>query len=305
MSDEHPHYTSPELERLLGEIPDRLLEVGVATSGSPVEFGLPPELVFSHHSAAIDRIADTIAASRPTLVFVAADTFATDTLIPVGRSQAQDMPALAELVERAQEFDGELFRVRILWAVDGMRCEWQATTEWAEDLMGSVQRVYDSDADDAGADPFTQDAPTASGSGSRPAGPGEEAAGHEYDRLVATVLDDPDFRATPMSRRRELAGRLLRSAPMPKELRPLLDHMTSDIVRTAESRTRGYGEFVTYMVEAYASELVQTTRWREARTRGQQRAATVEFLRERCEGWRLTTPVISRLADCARDLDGD
>ena len=278
MTDVDEDYTTEGLEALLGAIPDRLREAGVAVS--PVQYtGLRhPDMLFNPPEAPLSEVLELIVISRPRVVFLAPNVFETEEWVG-GRER--DLPGL--LLREASQRDGEVFGLTMTWVLDGVVCTWLIRARLYERLLDEADIV----------------AAAAQGIEEIDRGLRQEQNRGELARWEAMILADAGFRGATVNKRTTVAKILLAAQGEVIEDRWLEGRLLKEVRQAAAIEVSQREQYLESQIPDIAERLIGSDLWVDVRTKGKQRTAVAQFIGEVTDGWMLSEPFLEQVRDAA------
>ncbi|PKI93265.1 hypothetical protein CW368_03035 [Actinomycetales bacterium SN12] len=233
-----------------------------------------PDVFFVHPAVSVEAFLETLDMMAPAAVFVLAESFDPDDM------GTED----AALRSTAEQHAGEIFRLSVLWARDGMLHTWFITTDWHDALSDeSEMQQYQA----KGLQQMDRELM-------------HERSRNAHRQLMELVVESPDFRGATINRRTVQVRLLMDANPalvdgliFPHEFATAARRTAADEVARWEARLAD-DEGV---IRRLALEL------RGVRTQREQKEYAARMLRELADGWALTETFVDQMRRKTRDLD--
>ncbi|MCR2799490.1 hypothetical protein QNO21_10165 [Microbacterium sp. zg-Y818] len=234
----------------------------------------PPDVYFSHPDVSEDALLKMLVAMQPSVLFVSAEPFDPEDL------DSEDI----NLRSSARAHADEIYRVTVIWAVDGLLLMWLVTAPWYEELQSETE-IAEYQAQ--GLDQVERELRF-------------ERARTAHSELMALVLASPEFRAASTSRRtaemklvmvanKELVEDLLFPRDFEKRVRT---EAATEVARWEHDLAADDGA-----VLRVAGAI------RGLRTQRDKRSRTADTLRLMADGWSLTQGFIDLVLSRAEALN--
>ncbi|WP_230005927.1 hypothetical protein [Microbacterium sp. Bi128] len=276
MTTSSASYSSADLEALSVDLPRALAENGVSVS--PAEFSTirTPDVYFVHPIASIDDVLELLRLITPRVVYVSPDFFDPDSLVDV---EDRDLAGLEEILRQAREHEGDLSRLSLTWASDGLVHTWFATPDWYDALsdeadiaVEAAKGLHDIDRDLR-----------------------QQQFRKQFARCKAAIFNDPNFRGATVNKRTPAAKAVLASTGEVIEDPYFERHLLRELREEAALEVIRQEQILGADLAALADRVVTSNGWFRLPTLIRQRAAISSFVLEVAEGWMLSDDFIERL----------
>lgn len=255
------------------------LELGAALTGaglrlSPVapSSARQPDVLFVHPAVVPDALIQVVAAMGPRLVFLNPETFDPDDEISSDDEGVKDAARLHA---------GELFRLSVTWACDGILYTWFATTSWYDQLTNEDEIAEYQRRGISRLEWELEREQTSAG----------------WQQLMELVLAAPQVRAASMNQRSTQVRLIIDAHP------EMQGRFFSESRFLSAARQRANMEVANWETQLADDEELTVRICEESqhlRGIGRQRAKTAEILREAADGWTLSAAFVERMLARAR-----
>lgn len=164
-----------ELARLELDLIDHLVEAGVAVAAAADVVHREPDVLFPYPSVTPRELAELLRKMTPRIVFVTSSPFDPADL------DSDD----AEMRDAAWQHDGDICRLSVMWAADGVLFAWAAVADWHDRLVSEVAM---SDYQARGIDQVERELRI-------------ERSAAAVQKLMAIVTESAEFRGATTNRR--------------------------------------------------------------------------------------------------------
>lgn len=273
--------TTEDLERVLTSVPQMLSDRGLRPSTLQTLFGRGADMYFSSATSPLDELLDVIAAAGASIVFIETEKFGLDDLFDEDDQFDAETAALAPLLKQAEASVGQLSVVNLKWSMEGQLCMWLGGVSWVGELREAVIAAAEEAASEE-----------------RQSEQEEHTALYEStQRIVADMMANPAYKATPPHKRKAAAQTMLKDVEYEDGYwgqRRLLHALAS----ADQEETQRQVMDIMGNLEDHATTLVSTDEWKDARNSSAKSNATIKYLTKISGGWRMQ----AKLADELRDL---
>lgn len=276
MTDSGESYSTTELEDLFGDLPRRLEEVGVAASPAEFSSSRQPDIFFVHPVSSVDDVLSLLRLVSPRVVYVSPHFFDPDLLV---EESDRELPGVEELLSEARGREGDLFRVNLTWASDGIIHTWFATADWYDALSDEADIAVEAAK---GLHAIDRDLR-------------REQYREQFARLKDLIFADVDFRKATVNKRTTAAKSLIASSGEVIEDPWLERHLLRELRQDAALEVIRQEQLLEPQLDELATRLIESNRWVNVPTRARQKTAIASFVIEASNGWMVSDDFIERL----------
>lgn len=252
-------FDTDDLANLALTLRAHMTGAGLKVAPAPPSSARPPDVFFVHPTVSVEAFLETLEMMSPTVVFVLAESFDPDEL------DTED----ASLRATADRHVGEIFRLSVLWAGDGMLHTWFITTDWHDALSDeSEMQQYQA----KGLQQMDRELMY-------------ERSRNAHCQLMDLVVESPDFRGATINRRTVQVRLVMDANPalvndliFPREFVTAARRIAADEVARWEAQLADDED----VIRRLAFEL------RGVRTQREQKESVARMLRNLADGWALT-----------------
>lgn len=276
-------YTSADLSEIADELPGRASAAGLAII-SGVEIVREADVEVSSFEAGIDDVLRLAVLANAPFITVRTETFYADRIrISDGY---EDLPPAAErMLKAAEEHDGSLLSVGVIWVASGLAYEWTAQSEWIGPLVMKVNAAKQAAEDQADAE---DDART------------EKHYAH-LRAAVEALVDSVKYRREQVNKRRHIAPGIIAEAGLGEVNEVLLTHrIMPESNRIVNGKAMEFEEEFRSRKRELAAELSNVEDFYMQNTKAGKKLVAIQFLTDKADGYRLlNTNLATELAEAA------
>lgn len=278
-------YTSAELAVLAEQIPAEAAGRGLLHV-QDAEFMKAADVQLSSDTVELDAaLAIAIAAQAP-FISLKTDKFdAAEVRKALADDDDEGLPAKTlRLVSAASKHNGDVEALWLRWPAQGLIFEWTATTDWRDKLFEKLESSLAAATHEAAEESAQQ----------------VSAERAQVDRLEAKLSESEEFRAASVKRRRAIAEVI--AATVAEDLVDtwMFRQALSEANSLAHRKAFEYERNLLPQLHELAVELRKRLDWRTATTVIRRREATLLFLAEKAEGYRLGPSIVEPVMTAAR-----
>ncbi|MFH8253245.1 hypothetical protein ACH3VR_22960 [Microbacterium sp. B2969] len=255
-----------DIARLELDLMERLGDAGITVAAPADVVHRDPDVLFTYPSVTPGELTVLLRGMAPRLVFVTSSSF----------DPADVDSDDAELRLAARQHAGDLFRLSVLWAADGVLFAWSAVADWHDKLLDEVEL---SDYQARGIDQVERELRI-------------ERSAAATQRLTEIVTESADFRGATTNRRTAQVKIIMDAHPdLVADL-----WFPNDFARRA--RAAAAVEVARYEAELDANEDILDQIILElagGRPVNQQRMRVAEILRACADGWALSEGFVEKI----------
>jgi hypothetical protein len=273
-------YDSAELATLAEQIPVAAAERGLLFVAD-AEFNKESDVGLSAATVALDAALAIAAATQAPFVSLSETRFYAELLRSVLTDEATDeLPRKVErVITKASSHEGEIEMLTLRWPAQGLIFEWTAGADWHDELWDKLSEATSEVSQES-----TEELDER-----------QKVQNEQLRNFEAKLAASREFRGASVQKRRAIAESIAGTVSD-----DLFDSWgfrmaITEAGRVAKRNAYEYERIFSSQFSELAAELVGRPDWRSARTASGMREATLKFLIEKADGYRLGTAFVEEL----------